>query len=101
MDSYISKNAILDQLQEMKTGLEREHKRVAASTVQACMNTVIKAQGKVIRYEPETSVRTIAVEAWYPGAQTGREVMRCGFCTTQVTRRDKYCSFCGRKLVDE
>ena len=50
-------------------------------------------------YVPKEAKITEAVEPWYPGALTGRAVTRCGFCTTQIERKDKFCRFCGRKLI--
>ena len=100
MEPYVSTSAALERMEEIKAGFELEHKFSAASAVQGCMNALEKLVPRTVSFEPEKAKRTVAVEPWYPGALTGRDVWRCGFCATQVTRTQRHCDFCGRKLVD-
>ena len=100
MDEYISKTAVLERMAETLSYFELERKRVAASAVQDCMNIVEKLEPRTVSYEPEKAKRTVDVEPFFKGGQIGREVMRCGFCQTQIEKKDRYCGFCGRKLVD-
>lgn len=100
MESYISKTAVLERMTETKNYFELERKRVAASAVQDCINIVEKLEPRTVSFEPEKAIRTVSVEPFFHGGQIGRDVHRCGWCTTQVDKKDKYCRFCGRKLVD-
>ena len=100
MEEYISKTAVLERMAETLSYFELERKRVAASAVQDCMNIVEKLEPRTVSFEPEKAKRTVSVEPFFPGGQIGREVYRCGWCTTQIDKKDKYCRFCGRKLVD-
>ena len=101
MEPYVSRTDAIARMQELKDCFELEKRHASAAAVQGCMNILEKMVPRTVSFEADKAKRTVAVEPWYPGAATGRDVWRCGFCTTQVTRRDKYCSFCGRRLVDE
>lgn len=100
MEAYISKMVVLDRMEETKTYFELERKHMAASAVKDCIKIVEKLEPRTVSYEPEKAKRTVSVEPYFPGGQIGREVYRCGWCTTQIDKKDKYCRFCGRKLVD-
>ena len=100
MEAYISKTAVLERMAETLSYFELERKRVAASAVQDCINIVEKLEPRTVSFEPEKAVRTVSVEPFFQGGQIGREVMRCGFCQTQIEKKDRFCRFCGRKLVD-
>ena len=100
MEPYISKTAALELMEQLKAGFELEHKFSAASAVQGCMNALEKLEPRTVSFEPEKAVRTVSVEPFFQGGQIGREVMRCGFCQTQIEKKDRFCRFCDRKLVD-
>ena len=100
METYISKTDVIGRMSELKDGFELERKRVAAQAVQGCINLVEKMEQRTVSFEPEKAKRTVSVEPFFPGGQIGREVYRCGWCTTQIEKKDKYCRFCGRKLVN-
>ena len=100
MEAYISKIVVLDRMEETKTYFELERKHMAASAVKDCIKIVEKLEPRTVSYEPEKAVRTVSVEPFFQGGQIGREVMRCGFCQTQIEKKDRFCRFCGRKLVD-
>jgi len=102
---YICLEDAQARLMEIRETYIDEHKFAIAGACKECANALEnlprkEPEVKKITELPETT-RTVAVEPWYPGALTGRDVWRCGFCTTQVDRKDKYCRFCGRKLVDK
>lgn len=97
---YVDRTEALGQMETLRSGLSRENKRVAAGAVQECVDILVSLPVyDTFSYAPKEAQITEAVEPWYPGALTGRAVARCGFCQTQVDRKDKYCRFCGRKLT--
>lgn len=97
---YVSKADAIERMEQIKAGFELEKKYAAAKAVQGCINALEEMKTRSVAFVPEKAKRTVAVEPWYPGALTGRDVWRCGFCATQVTRTQRHCDFCGRKLVD-
>lgn len=89
-----------EALRKLRSGLSLQNKRVAAGAVQECIGILESLPVyDTFSYAPKEAQITEAVEPWYPGALTGRIVARCGFCKTQVERKDKFCRFCGRKLT--
>ncbi len=99
MDLYIPKDEALRQLTLLRDGYELENKRAAASAVTNCLDVIGEMGGKQISTEPEEAPMTVAAEPWWKDALTGRDVYRCGRCTRQVDKKDRYCRFCGRKLI--
>ena len=97
---YVNRMEALGKMETLRSGLSRENKWVAAGAVQECVG-ILKSLPvyDTFSYAPKEAQITVAVEPWYPGALTGRIVARCGFCQTQVERKDKFCRFCGRKLT--
>ena len=96
---YVERAEALEKLETLKSHFLLERQRKAAEGVQGCINTLEKLTPHEVDYAPKTAKITEAVEPWYPGALTGRAVTRCGYCQTQVDRKDKFCRFCGRKLA--
>ncbi len=100
MAVYISKEAALEKMRKTQVYFTLEKKHVAAKAVEDCIRIVEALEGKSIAYEPEKARRVVSVEPYFPCGRIGRDVMRCGFCQTQIERKDKYCRFCGKRLVD-
>ena len=101
MDNICLQDA-LERLDTIKAAFAEEHKSAAAGAIVSCMaalGNMPKAEPQLRTVTPE-AMRTVSVEPWFPKGQIGREVWRCGFCESQVDRKDQYCRFCGRKLVD-
>ena len=97
---YVDKTEALGKMEGLKSGFLRKYKRGAADAVQGCIGILESLPAhEPFSYVPKEAKITEAVEPWYPGALTGRAVTRCGFCQTQVERKDKFCRFCGRKLI--
>ena len=100
MEHYVSKNDVLNYLQLIKDAYMEENKRAASAVVQECMDAVEKAKTKTISYKPEESRKETFLEPFFEGGLIGRDVYRCGRCSTRVDKHDAFCKSCGRKLVD-
>lgn len=98
----IQKEQALDRLELIKEECLAANKRVCAGTVQEAINSIssmkeIDLSGS--KAVVETAEIIVCLEPFFPGGQIGRDVHRCGFCQTQVDPHDRFCKFCGRKLI--
>lgn len=80
-----------------------EKHRVTYSTVALeCAKAIEKMprQDTVEVPTEATCERTCSVEPFLLRGSVGRDVYRCSRCSQVVGRKDRYCKFCGRRLVD-
>ena len=100
---YIRKEEVLSRLALIKEECIAANKRACAGTAQDAISTVMAMRDfeylDAKSASPETSEITVTLEPFFPGGQIVRDVYRCGFCQTQVDPHDRFCKFCGRKLI--
>lgn len=100
---YILKEQVLERLELIKEECIAANKRACAGTAQDAISSI--ASMRDFEYldpksaSPETSEITVTLEPFFPGGQIGRDVHRCRFCQTQVDKKDRFCKFCGKRLI--
>ena len=101
MDTINRENA-LERLRAIREVYLEERRNAVAGAVRECIETLEgmpKAEPEIKIVTPEAR-RTVSVEPFFDGGQIGRDVYRCGHCQTQVDKKDRFCKFCGRKMVN-
>ena len=98
----IQKEQALERLELIKEECMAANKRVCAGTAQDAINS-ISSMKEIDPSDNKAMVETaeiiVCLEPFFPGGQIGRDVYRCGKCSTRVDKHDRFCNYCGRKLI--
>ncbi len=107
MDELIRKKDVLDALKTLAEDFEAENKfkvgkgiRMAYSDVYD-MEPVKVEQTKVLMTATGQALRRKYVEPFGVGFEIGHEVYRCEACGARAGAHAKFCTDCGRRLVDK
>jgi len=100
---YINYEDARHSLRQIAGEYIQKHKITCSTVALECVKALDKLN-KMDTVEVPAVVeceRTCSVEPFLTRGMIGRDVYRCGTCSQVVGRRDRFCKFCGRKLVDK